>query len=362
MKLEGRQLKIFTVAVAVFFNAMIMAHSQSFALLTLSNAIPTNMPAPQTPAPRNNEFGTNQILPLIQMSETPISTGIAHLARQAKINYLVDTRLEKWWSMLNSGGYATREPTLNFRWKNLTAKEALLRVLGEHHLVLAEDSVTSIARITYTNQVVNPVNFSSLGNDTLLIPLIQFEDVPITTGLDNLARQAGINYLLDPKIGYGVPDNHGHIKPEPTLSLRWENVTAKQGFVAICENYNLLIAQNPTTSIVLLRAKDHPVTNFVDVSLLGGDTKVIPVIQFEDVPITTALKNLARQAGIDYLLDHGIGYGREDEHGQIKLEPILSFRWENLAARRAMVALCENYDLIVVEDAATGIITIKSRN
>jgi hypothetical protein len=33
------------------------------------------------------------------------------------------------------------------------------------------------------------------------IPLIQFQDVPLTTAIENLARQAGINYLLDPKIG-----------------------------------------------------------------------------------------------------------------------------------------------------------------
>ena len=38
------------------------------------------------------------------------------------------------------------------------------------------------------------------------IPLIQFQDVPLTTAIENLARQAGINYLLDPKIGFGQPD------------------------------------------------------------------------------------------------------------------------------------------------------------
>jgi hypothetical protein len=50
--------------------------------------------------------------------------------------------------------------------------------------------------------------------------LIQFQDVPITTAIENLARQAGINYLLDPKIGYGQPDANGQVKPEPTLSIR----------------------------------------------------------------------------------------------------------------------------------------------
>ena len=35
------------------------------------------------------------------------------------------------------------------------------------------------------------------------IPQIRFNDVPITTAIENLARLANINYMLDPKIGYG---------------------------------------------------------------------------------------------------------------------------------------------------------------
>jgi len=58
------------------------------------------------------------------------------------------------------------------------------------------------------------------------LPVISFNDVPITLAIESLARLAGINYLLDPKIGYGQPDATGLIKPEPTLSIRWDHVTA----------------------------------------------------------------------------------------------------------------------------------------
>ncbi|HEX5223122.1 MAG TPA: hypothetical protein VFZ59_26425, partial [Verrucomicrobiae bacterium] len=51
-----------------------------------------------------------------------------------------------------------------------------------------------------------------------VIPLIQFQDVPLTTAIDNLARQAGINYILDPKVGYGQPDERGVIKTQPNIS------------------------------------------------------------------------------------------------------------------------------------------------
>jgi type II secretory pathway component GspD/PulD (secretin) len=88
------------------------------------------------------------------------------------------------------------------------------------------------------------------------IPLIQFQDVPITTAIENLARQAGINYLIDPKIGYGQPDQNGQIKAEPTLSIRWENVTAEQALMALLDNYNLQLITDRKTQIARITTKD----------------------------------------------------------------------------------------------------------
>ena len=88
------------------------------------------------------------------------------------------------------------------------------------------------------------------------IPLIEFQDVPLTVAIENLARQAGINYLLDPKIGYGQPDQNGQIKTEPTLSIRWENVTAEQALLALLNNYGLELVQDPRTKIGRITIKD----------------------------------------------------------------------------------------------------------
>jgi type II secretory pathway component GspD/PulD (secretin) len=88
------------------------------------------------------------------------------------------------------------------------------------------------------------------------IPLIQFQDVPLTVAIENLARQAGINYLLDPKIGFGQPDANGQIKAEPTLSIRWENVTAEQALIALLNNYDLQLVQDPKTKIGRITVKD----------------------------------------------------------------------------------------------------------
>ena len=88
------------------------------------------------------------------------------------------------------------------------------------------------------------------------IPLIQFSDVPIRTAIENLARQAGINYMLDPKIGYGEPDAGGQIKAEPQLSIRWENISAENALLALLDNYNLQLNRDKKTGIDRITMKD----------------------------------------------------------------------------------------------------------
>jgi type II secretory pathway component GspD/PulD (secretin) len=88
------------------------------------------------------------------------------------------------------------------------------------------------------------------------IPLIQFQDVPITTAIEALARQAGINYLLDPKIGYGQPDANGQIKAEPNLSIRWENIPAQHALEALLDNYGLQLVADVKTKIYRITVKD----------------------------------------------------------------------------------------------------------
>jgi type II secretory pathway component GspD/PulD (secretin) len=88
------------------------------------------------------------------------------------------------------------------------------------------------------------------------IPLIQFSDVPITTAIEHLARQAGINYMLDPKIGYGQTDANGQLKPEPQLSIRWENITAESALLALLDNYGLQLVVDKKTGIDRVSMKD----------------------------------------------------------------------------------------------------------
>ncbi|MGO8764319.1 MAG: type II secretion system protein GspD [Limisphaerales bacterium] len=84
---------------------------------------------------------------------------------------------------------------------------------------------------------------------------ITFTDVPLDTAIQALAREANINYLLDPSIGWGIPDQSGQPKLPPTLSVRWENVTPEQALLALLDNYGLQLIENPRTKIAKITVR-----------------------------------------------------------------------------------------------------------
>jgi hypothetical protein len=69
------------------------------------------------------------------------------------------------------------------------------------------------------------------------LPLIQLDNVPLSDALRQLARQAKMNVILDPRVSQ-VP--YRDIK----VSVRWENVTAREGLVALVDNYDLILVES----------------------------------------------------------------------------------------------------------------------
>src|ERR1035441_7225586 len=88
------------------------------------------------------------------------------------------------------------------------------------------------------------------------IPLIQFSDTALTVAIESLARRAGINYMLDPKIGFGQPDASGQLRVDPTLSIRWENISAENALLALLDNYGLQLIRDNRTTIARITIKD----------------------------------------------------------------------------------------------------------
>jgi type II secretory pathway component GspD/PulD (secretin) len=156
---------------------------------------------------------------------------------------------------------------------------------------VAGAATNDIAPATVTNAPPAAADATAAGTDTNapavaggnVIPLIHFSDVPITTAIESLARQAGINYMLDPKIGYGQADQSGQPKAEPQLSIRWENITPENALLALLDNYGLQLVSDKKTAIARITAKDPtapPVLITRVVQLKYADTlKIVESIQ-----------------------------------------------------------------------------------
>ena len=131
-------------------------------------------------------------------------------------------------------------------------------MLTLRHIALIESPVSHVVRITRAGQPVNVVDASLLGLDTNnpvtatndIIPVIQFSDVPIETGFENLIRLSEVKAVLDPRVS----------DYRDIVNLRWEKITAKQAIVALCENYNLSLVKDANRGVIEIKpveAKKH---------------------------------------------------------------------------------------------------------
>jgi RNA polymerase sigma factor (sigma-70 family) len=85
-----------------------------------------------------------------------------------------------------------------------------------------------------------------------VIPIIVMDDAHLTDAVRNLARMAGRDYTLEPMIR--GPD--GKPMTEPTVSLRWTNLTAEQALNALLEQYGFEIAEDAVEKTARLSKKD----------------------------------------------------------------------------------------------------------
>lgn len=187
---------------------------------------------------------TNAVIPLIVMDDVPLLDAIRNLARQAEINYIIDPQITSPWSA-PAGSSTKATTTVTARWENLTAKEALKKVLDEHRLSTVENPKTTVTRITKSNEAPKTTpGILSGGGTNAAIPLVVFDDVPLGVALKQLADKAALEVGIDRRLSETsfLPDG----KPvfAPTVSVRWRNVTPNQALTALMENYDLVVRTN----------------------------------------------------------------------------------------------------------------------
>ena len=151
------------------------------------------------------------------------------------------------------------EPTVTLEWKNISADAALARLLKEHNLIMVTNSFSTVVRITDTNHIDKPANANLLGSDTNgVMPMVAFSDVPLGIALKTIIAQAHLPVLLDPKVTGEAPPEPPDFRmvSQPSVSLRWRNITAKQAIVELCDLYGLVIVNDSTPDSVVIKQKD----------------------------------------------------------------------------------------------------------
>ena len=219
------------------------------------------------------------------------------------------------------------------------------------------------AQISTTNTGINPLPDASnvLTNDDPILPLIKFQDVPITAAIESLARRLEINYIIDPQL-FPATDARGRALAEPMVTFCLTNVGGKETLKRMLNLRRLDFVENPATHVARITRSGQP-THFIDASLLDpptnsmvfrasdsvvlGTNDSISIICFVDATLDVALENLLRRAGVSADLNFP------------DAPPVLSVRWENVTAKQAVIALSENYNLSITKNEKTGIIQIK---
>jgi len=179
------------------------------------------------------------------------------------------------------------------------------------------------------------------------VPRIQFDNVPLAEAVGILARQAGLNYILDPR-GPGSTFGPGRLAPNPLVNARWTNITAQAALSALLKEHRLVIVTNPATTVARIAPANLGVLPMSESQVSTNASKVIPVIRMEDVPLTKAIADLGTAARLQITFAPEISSPAFDSQGTV------SFRWERITVRQALAALLDNYDLVMTEDATTA--------
>lgn len=192
------------------------------------------------PCPAQQETNRDAVIPRIKMDDVPVLDAIKHLARQAQLNVIVDPRVIS----------DTQIPPVAISFENITAKEALDKILKIRRLERIENPATTVSRIVPEKLGIKPVDPELLKNDTnAVIPIIFMEEVPLGDALINLAHQIGLNLTFDGKLSasQSIP-----------VSFRWTSVSGRQALIAILDNNDLMMVEDSSRGTARITVKQAP--------------------------------------------------------------------------------------------------------
>ncbi|HXC99494.1 MAG TPA: hypothetical protein VN048_09145 [Verrucomicrobiae bacterium] len=211
--------------------------------------------------------------------------------------------------------------------------------------------------------ILGMLGFKALAADTKtkpryeVMPLITMDTVPLGDAVKNLARQEGINYIFDPAVLTSFGGVDGCFVHGPYITTKWTNVTARQALDDVLHDYNLKLNTNPVTTVFRITLAARNIQP-APASQLGQDTnETLHLIKMEDVPLRDAITNLANTAKLGVRF-HLATPKEEESDSDDPLRSMVNLRWENLTAKQALVALLDNYGLLMVQYPDSAIVHI----
>lgn len=189
-----------------------------------------------------------------------------------------------------------------------------------------------------------------------IVPRIELSNVPLIDAIKNLARQSGINYIVDPHLA-GSEFGPGRLVRSPAITVRWTNMTSQAALSMLLEAHQLVMVTNPATTITRIAPANLRVKP-VEANQVGtNSSNTIPLLVVDSMPLTEAINRVAQAAGLTVSLDSEASAPAIDPQGTV------TFCWERVSGRQALAALLDNYGLAMTEDAAsaTGRITLKPK-
>ena len=176
--------------------------------------------------------------------------------------------------------------------------------------------------------------------------VISLDNVPLVDAIQNLARQAGLNYILDPRVA-GMKTN---------VSGRWTNSSAQSALNGLLQKHELTNVTSASTSVSRIAPLSGVVPAGPTDPAKAATNATIPLLVVDDAPLPEVIDSLVAAAKLNVIIDPKAkatpAFSRPER---------VSFRWVQITARQALMALLDNYDLVLVEvpSSTSARVTVK---
>jgi len=192
--------------------------------------------------------------------------------------------------------------------------------------------------------------------------LIVMEDIPLSCAISNLARQANLNYILDPRASSASIGPAKWLMPETSVTCRWTNAAPELALEQLLREHSLRMVTNVATRVVRI----VPLRQFAEPTLVCGTkndtTPVIPVVLLKYAPMRLIIDELGKKAGLEISLDPDLPIPTSGPPELTIGTSVVSVYWESVRPRQALFALLDACDLAITEHpGASSTIIVKRK-